>query len=60
MKKNRLIIVICSVIASICFGIVSYGHFYRQQLEMGYLFALLTIAQIVLGYINYKTGKKGK
>lgn len=35
-KKNRNIVIGCSIIAAVCFGIVSYGHFYRERMELGW------------------------
>lgn len=60
MKKNRNIAVVCSIAAAICFGIVSYGHFYRGRIELGRVFALLTIAQLALALMNYVILKKNK
>ena len=50
----------CSIVTAICFGIVSYGHFYRGQMELGWVFALLTIAQLALALMNYVILKKNK
>lgn len=47
-KRNSKVVIGCSVAATVCFGIVSYGHFYCGGLELGWIFALLTIAQIIL------------
>ena len=30
-KKNGNVVIGCSIVAAICFGIVSYGHFYRGR-----------------------------
>lgn len=60
MKRNRNIAVVCSIAAAICFGIVSYGHFYRGRMELGWVFALLTIAQLALALMNYIILKKNK
>lgn len=60
MKRNRNIAVVCSIAAAICFGIVSYGHFYRGRMELGWVFALLTIAQLALALMNYVILKKNK
>lgn len=53
MKKNRRFEVGCGVTAAVCFGIVSYGHFYRGRMELGWTFAILTVAQLVLALMNY-------
>lgn len=58
MRKNIKIIISCTIIAAICFAIVSYGHFYRGRIGLGILFAVLTLAQIVMVIINYNISKK--
>ena len=60
MKKNKKVVIGCNFIGAICFGIVSYGHFYRGRIELGFLFAVLTIAQLVLAFTNYSISKKNK
>ena len=40
------------------FGIVSYGHFYRGRIELGWTFAILTAAQLALAVMNYILSKK--
>lgn len=60
MKKNWKIADGCSTVAAICFGIVSYGHFYRGRIGVGWVFAILTIAQLVLALTNYLALKKNK
>ena len=52
MKKKKRIVIGCSIVAAICFGIVSYGHFYRGRMELGWTFAVLTAAQLVLAVVN--------
>lgn len=52
MKKNKWIIIGCNLVGAVCFGIVSYGHFYRERIELGLLFAGLSIAQLVLAFTN--------
>ena len=47
-KKNSKVVIGCSIAAVVCFGIVSCGHFYCGRLGLGWVFALLTIAQMVL------------
>ena len=47
-KKNSKVVIGCSIATAVCFGIVSYGHFYCGGLELGWVFAILTIAQMVL------------
>ena len=48
----------CSIVAAIGFGIVSYGHFYRGRMELGWTFAILTAAQLVLAVMNVRLSKK--
>ena len=48
------------IVAAICFGIVSYGHFYRGRVELGLIFAVLTVAQLTLAVMNYMIFKKNK
>ena len=57
-KKNGKVVIGCSSVAAICFGIVSYGHFYRGRTELGWTFAILTAAQLVLAVMNYIISKK--
>lgn len=52
MKRNEKIVIACSIIAAICFGIVSYGHFYRGRDTDGWIFAVLTFLQLVLAITN--------
>ena len=58
MKKNKRIVIGCSIVAAICFGIVSYGHFYRGRMELGWTFAVLTAAQLALAVMNDIISKK--
>ena len=59
-KRNSKIVIGCSIVAAICFGIVSYGSFYRGWIELGWTFALLTVAQLGLAVMNYMILKKIK
>ena len=36
----------------ICFGIVSYVHFYRGRTELGGIIAVLTVSQLTLAVLN--------
>ena len=58
MKKNKKVVIGCSIVAAICFGIVSYGHFYRGRMELGWVFAILTAAQLALALMNLNLSKK--
>ena len=57
-KKISTIVIGCSIVATVCFGIVSYVEFYRGQMEFGWVFAFLTIAQLMLAVMNYIISKK--
>ena len=57
-KRNSKVVIGCSIVAAICFGIVSYGHFYRGRMELGWIFALLTVAQLALAVMNYMIARK--
>ena len=58
MKRNKKVVIGCSIVSAICFGTVSYGHFSRGRMELGWLFAFLTAAQFVLAVMNYIISKK--
>ena len=58
MKKNAKVVIGCSIVAAVCFGIVSYGHFYRGRMEIGWIFVILTAAQLALAVMNYSISKK--
>ena len=58
MKKKKRIVIGCSIVAAICFGIVSYGHFYRGRIELGWTFAVLTAVQLALALMNVRLSKK--
>lgn len=57
-RRNGKKVIVCSVIGAICFGIVSYGHFYRGRIGLGVTFLVLTIAQLVLAVMNCIISKK--
>lgn len=54
MKKNYKFVMCCNIIAGICFGIVSYGYFYRVRMVSGVLFAVLAVLQAIMAWKNYK------
>lgn len=58
MKRNKNVVIGCSIAAAICFGIGSCVNFYRGRLELGWVFAILTIAQLVLALMNCILSKK--
>ena len=58
MRRNGKKVIACSVIGAICFGIVSYGNFYRGRIGLGVIFLVLTIAQLVLAAMNCIIAKK--
>ena len=53
MKRTKFVIV-CFVIVAICFGIISYGHFHRGQIASGGLYAVLSVAEVVIAVLHYK------
>lgn len=55
-----MVVIGCSIVAAICLGIVSYGHFYRGRMGLGWLFAILTAAEVALAVTNYIISKKIK
>ncbi len=57
-KKNANVVIGCSIVSAVCFGIVSYGNFYRGRMELGWTFAILTAAQLALAVINVRLSKK--
>ena len=57
-KKNSKVAIGCNIVSAICFGIVSYGHFYRGRMEIGWIFVILTAAQLALAVMNYMISKK--
>ena len=58
MKKKKTVAVGCSIVSAVCFGIVSYGHFYRGHMTLGWIFAILTAAQLALAVTNYRIFRK--
>ena len=58
MKRNKRIVIGCSIVAAVGFGIVSYGHFYRGRMELGWTFAVLTAAQLAIAVMNVRLSKK--
>ncbi|MGN0625237.1 MAG: hypothetical protein ACI4I8_03130 [Oscillospiraceae bacterium] len=60
MKKNRKVVIGCSVVAAICFGIVSYGYFYRGRMGLGWTFALLAVAQLTIALTNGILSRKNR
>lgn len=58
MKRNKKVVISCSIVSAICFGTVSYGHFYRGRMALGWTFAILTAAQLALAVMNYSIAKK--
>ena len=57
-KKSFKVVIGCNIVSAICFRIVSYGHFYRGRLELGWIFAILTAAQLTLAVMNYINQRK--
>ena len=52
MKRNKKVVIGCSVAAAVCCGIASYGHFYRGRMEFGWIFAVLKLEQLGLAVMN--------
>lgn len=57
-KKSFKVVIGCNIVSAICFVIVSYGHFYRGRMELGWIFVILTVAQLALAVMNYMISKK--
>ena len=57
MERNKRIVIGCSIVAATGFGIVSYGHFYRGRMALGWTFAILTAAQLALAVTNHILSK---
>lgn len=57
-KKNNLISAILMLIGAICFGIMTYAHFYRGNNILGCLCLIATICDIISGVLNYIHYKK--
>ena len=57
-EKKGKIVIACSIVAAVCFGIVSYGNFYRGRMELGWIFAILTAAQLGLAATNIRLQRK--
>ncbi|MGN1412779.1 MAG: hypothetical protein ACI4WY_00890 [Anaerovoracaceae bacterium] len=57
-EQKGKVVIGCSIVAAVCFGIVSYGHFYRGRMELGWVFAILTAAQLGLAVMNYRLQRK--
>ena len=60
MRRNRnsKVAIGCGIVAAIWFGIVSYGHFYRGRMELGWTFAILAAAQLTIVVMNVRLLKK--
>ena len=58
MKRNKKVVIGCSIVSAICFGTVSYGHFYRGRMALGWTFAVLTADQLALAVMNVHLSKK--
>ena len=57
MKKSKRIVIGCSIAAAIGFGIVSYGHFYRGRMALGWTFAIPAAVQLALAVTNVRLSK---
>ena len=59
MNKKGFVIV-CNMLAAVCFAVVSYGDFYNGKIAQGVLFAALTVAQLVSGIIHIRAYKNSR
>lgn len=50
----------CGVVAGICFGIAGCGYFCSGRTVFGWIFAVLSAAQLILALTNYLISKKNK
>ncbi len=57
-ERNRRIAIGCGLTAAVCFGIVSYGHFYRGRTGPGWIFAFLAASQLALAWQNFRAIRK--
>ena len=58
MKKSKNVVIGCSIVAAVCFGIGSCVNFCRGRMGLVCVFAILTIAQMVLALMNCILSKK--
>ncbi|MGN1055060.1 MAG: hypothetical protein ACI4P1_07280 [Erysipelotrichaceae bacterium] len=57
MEKYKILL-LCSLVSAVCFAIVSYGYFYRQNYSLCMIYSLLTFTQAFIAYSNYRRLKK--
>ena len=57
MKKSKKFVVGCNLVAALCFGIASCGHFSLRRTGLGWVFALLSAAQLILAVMNGLTDR---
>lgn len=56
-KKRNLVSSILMLIGAICFGIMTYAHFYRGNTAIGCLCLIATFCDIISCVLNYKNYK---
>ena len=59
-KDNYLVSALLMLIGSICFGIVTYGHFYRNNYMLFGLCLIATICDFIsfiLNFLKYNNNK---
>lgn len=59
-EKNYLISAILMLVGTICFGIVTYGHFYRNDNMLGILclvVALCDFISFIVNIVKYRNNK---
>lgn len=60
MSKKEKTIVICNIVAAVCFGIAAFGSFHHGDSTLGYAFVAIATSQVCLAYLNSKKYKDGK
>lgn len=58
--KNYLLAAILMLVGSLCFGIVTYGHFYENEYMMGILCLVATLCDFMSFIINIIKCRKNK
>lgn len=53
MFDKSMIVIICHVIAAICFGIAGIGNIEHGNRVVGIALVVCTLLQVVVGIINY-------
>lgn len=59
-NKHYFVNAILMLIGAVCFGIVTYGNFYRNNILMGSLCLIATLCDLIsfiMNLIKYRSGK---